>query len=151
MNIAAIEYIPHDGSMALIDRILEVKEGFVTCSASPQKAAPFRNSSNKIPSWIGIELMAQTIGAYVGCTGKQRGEEVKVGFLLGTRKLTLHTDFFEDETIYIQAELVFQNKELGSFKCAIFGEDRKTLLAEAAVNVFQPGDIDRFLEENKQQ
>ena len=150
MRTPALEYIPHDGSMALIEEIIEVRENFISCSVSTKKSSAFRDTDNKIPAWIGIEYMAQTIGAYGGWTAKQRGDEVKVGFLLGSRKLTLHTDFFEDETIYIDAELVFQNEELGSFKCSIHGHDRKTLLAEATVNVFQPEDIEGFLEEKNQ-
>ena len=151
MNLPAVEYIPHDGSMALIDEIIEVQENSILCSVKPKSSYAFRDSENRIPSWIGIEYMAQTIGAYAGTKAKKKGEEVKVGFLLGSRKLTLHTDFFADETIYIQAELVFQNEELGSFKCSILGHDKQTILAEAAVNVFQPEDIDQFLKENNQQ
>lgn len=147
MNIPAIDYIPHDGSMALIDKITEISEGHIECSVKTSKSKPFRDSKNRIPSWIGIEYMAQSIGAYAGWTDKLEGKPVKVGFLLGSRKLTLHTDFFEDETIYIQAQLVFRNEELGSFKCAILSEDKQSLLAEATVNVFQPDNIDNFLEE----
>jgi len=151
MNTKALEYIPHDGRMALIDEIVEVKENFITCSIIPQQASDFRNKLNQIPSWIGLEYMAQTIGAYAGWLAKLENRDIKVGFLLGSRKLVLHTDIFKDETIYSQAELVFQNEELGSFKCTILGADKKTLLAEATVNVFQPEDIERFLEEKNQQ
>lgn len=149
MNTPAIDYIPHDGSMALIDRITEISEGYIECSVKTSDSKAFRDTQNRIPSWIGIELMAQSIGAYAGWTDKQEGKPVKVGFLLGSRKLTLHTDFFEDETIYIQARLVFRNEELGSFKCAILSENKKNILAEATVNVFQPDSIDQFLEDTE--
>ena len=147
MNIPAIDFIPHNGKLALVDKITEISEGYIECSVKTSDSLPFRDEQNRIPSWIGIEYMAQSIGAYAGWTDSQEGKPVKVGFLLGSRKMTLHTDFFVDETIYIQARLVFRNEELGSFKCSILSENKQSVLAEATVNVFQPDSIDKFLEE----
>ena len=149
MNTPALEYIPHSGTLALINEITETGEGWIECSVKPQDAWLFRTQENKIPSWIGIEYMAQTIAAFAGWNDSQRGLPVKVGFLLGSRKVALHTDFFENDIIYTRAELVFKDDELGSFKCSISSEDRTTLLAEATVNVFQPRNIDQFIKEVK--
>ena len=148
MASKAIDYIPHDGKMALIDEIIETGESYVICTVKPEKSSHFSDSEGRIPSWLGIEYMAQTIAAYAGWKDKQKGDEIQAGFLLGSRKLTLHTDFFEDKTIYIRADLVFQNDELGSFKCSITDGDNRKFLAEANVNVFQPEDFRKFIEEN---
>ncbi|MCM8527805.1 MAG: hypothetical protein NE327_14890 [Lentisphaeraceae bacterium] len=147
MNTPAIDYIPHDGSMALIDTITEVSEGYIECSVKTSGSHSFRDDNDRIPSWIGIEYMAQSIAAYAGWVDRENGKGVSVGFLLGSRNLVLHTDFFSDETIYIQASLVFRNEELGSFKCVILSQNKETVLAEAVVNVFQPQNIDQFIKE----
>ena len=145
MNTAALEYIPHDGSMALIENITDIADSYIECSVKTSSSKAFRDENMQIPSWIGIEYMAQTIAAYAGWMDKKEGKPVSVGFLLGCRNLALQTDFFTDETIYIQAKLVFRNEELGSFKCVILSEDKQSILAEAVVNVFQPENIDQFI------
>lgn len=147
MNLPAIDYIPHDAGMALIENISDIAEGYIECSVKTASSYLFRDENDKIPSWTGIEYMAQTIAAYAGWMDRKDGKPVSVGFLLGSRNLTLQTDFFEDETIYIQANLIFRNEELGSFKCLILSEDKKSILAEAVVNVFQPENIDQFIKE----
>jgi len=149
MNTPVIDYIPHSGTLALINEITDTGENWIECSVKPQNSYLFRTPDDKVPSWIGIEYMAQTIAAFAGWNDSQKGLPVKIGFLLGSRKVTLHTDFFEDDVIYIRAELVFKDDELGSFKCSIFSTDRTTLLAEATVNVFQPRNIDQFIQEVK--
>ena len=37
-------------------------------------------------AWVGLEYMAQAIGAYAGYTARLRGEPVRIGYLLGTRR-----------------------------------------------------------------
>lgn len=149
MNEPAIDYIPHSGSMALIDKIIDVGEDFIECSVRLDDSHLFSDSEGRIPAWISIEYMAQTIGAYAGWNDSKKGLPVKVGFLLGSRKLTLHRNYFDEPVLLVRAELVFRDEELGSFKCSIMSNDRDRILAEATVNVYQPHNIFEFVEENK--
>ena len=149
MNQPAIDYIPHSGSMALIHEIIDAGDDYIECSVNVEDSSHFKDSDGRTPAWISIEYMAQTIGAYAGWNDSKKGLPVKVGFLLGSRKLTLHQHYFDEATLLVRAELVFRDQELGSFKCSIMSPDRDRILAEATVNVYQPHNIFEFVEENK--
>ena len=38
-----------------------------------------------VGGWVGLEYMAQAIGAFAGYSARLRGEPVRIGYLLGTR------------------------------------------------------------------
>ena len=46
MNTPAIDYIPHNGSMALIDTISDVSEGYIECSVKTLNSHSFRDEKD---------------------------------------------------------------------------------------------------------
>jgi predicted hotdog family 3-hydroxylacyl-ACP dehydratase len=90
--------------------------------------------------------MAQAIGAWAGYTGQLRGEPVKLGFLLGTRRYECSRPAFAlGSVLEVRIQRVFQNENgLGSFECYI--DDEEGRIASASVTVFQPFDVDDFLQ-----
>ncbi len=150
MNGEITEYIPHSGKMVLIQEIIRINETMIECSINPVKSSHFCQKGGNLPSWIALEYMAQAIGAYVGWHDKQNGLAIKLGFLLGCRKLILNDDFFiENGSYFVEAELVFKDANLGSFKCIVYEYNKEKIIAEAVVNVYQPNDIEEFLKEQK--
>jgi predicted hotdog family 3-hydroxylacyl-ACP dehydratase len=66
---------------------------------------------------------------------------VRVGFLLGTRNFEARKPFFSlGARLSISVEVVVRDAEMGVFDCRIFACDE--LLAEARLNVYQPGSDD---------
>ena len=90
-----------------------------------------------MPAWVGIELMAQAIAAFVGLEGRNQGRSPKIGYLLGTRKYASAIPSFPaNAEVKIRADLVFRDESgLGAFDCALECEERT--VAEATLKVFE--------------
>ncbi|QGX40316.1 hotdog family protein [Permianibacter aggregans] len=139
------DLIPHRGEMILIDALIDYTDNSVDVACTPKAGGLFIDEQQQMPGWVGIELMAQAIASFAGVSARLRGEEPKVGFLLGTRAYTAHVDHFPvGQSFTIRAtQLYLDEGGLGSFDCRIFiGEQ---ILAEAAVNVFEPKDFYGYL------
>jgi predicted hotdog family 3-hydroxylacyl-ACP dehydratase len=100
-----------------------------------------------MPSWVGLELMAQTIGVFAGRRRRERSEDVRLGFLLGTRRYSTTVEGFavgSRLTVHARMEILSE-QGLAVFNCRILlgGE----VVAEALMNVFQPNDVEGFLKE----
>jgi predicted hotdog family 3-hydroxylacyl-ACP dehydratase len=52
-------------------------------------SAYFDRQLNGVPNYVGIEYMAQSIAALAGVEARLDHEGIRVGFLLGTRKLQM--------------------------------------------------------------
>lgn len=131
------DVMPHAAPMILLSDIADFNENYCCALVNINANSFFYEKTNGVPSYVGIEYMAQTIAAWVGIQGRQQGRAPKIGFLLGTRKYNAQVYFFKNEScLYIRAELVYREGPLGVFKCEI--ECENELLATANVNVYQP-------------
>ena len=137
------EVVPHSGLMSLLDEVVEYSEESLTASVDIHPGVMFAESQG-VPGWVGIEYMAQTIAAHAGVLQRLNNLEVKVGFLVGTRKFTCsHAYIPFGSKLLISVEKEFQaDNGLGVFNCRIQCGD---ILMEAGLNVFQPDDVDEFL------
>lgn len=71
-----------------------------------------------------------------------------MGFLLGTRKYQCSTGYFRSGqtiTLKVQREMKAENG-LHVFQCVLSGEE---VSAIAMINVFQPDDANKFIQEAK--
>ena len=130
--------------MVLLDR--------VNCADEESLCAEVRIRPNSlfcalggVGAWVGLEYMAQAIGAYAGYTGRLRGEPIKIGFLLGTRRYECARPLFTvGSLLKVCVKRVLQSDEgLASFDCHI--DDDHGQLANANVTVFQPADPEAVL------
>lgn len=138
-------FLPHSGVMVLLDRLLEAREEDLWAEVTIRPDSLFC-SEHGVPGWIGIEYMAQAIAAHAGYTARLRGETVKIGFLLGTRRYNANcAGFAIGSVLKVHVRKVLQaDNGIGSFECRIL--DAAQLLASATVTVFQPADAAVFLE-----
>ncbi|GAB1256029.1 ApeP family dehydratase [Aurantivibrio plasticivorans] len=136
--------VPHRRSMSLLDRIIEYGEEHIVAEVDVHPNAQFAVEDG-VPSWVGIEYMAQAIAAYAGVEQHEKGEPAKVGFLVGARKYQPSTAFFTHGSVLrITVTQAFQaDNGLGVFDCVIDGDDKSRV--ESSLNVFQPDDVDAFL------
>lgn len=99
-----------------------------------------------LPAHVGIELMAQACGAWMGANALDKGETVRLGFLLGTRRYSAQVAWFPLGTVLeVSARIVFLDKSMGVFGCTIASDGK--CLAEAQLTVFQPQYGDDMLKE----
>ena len=78
------QLLPHSGPMVLLDRVV-VADDESMCAEVRIRSDSFFCADGGVGAWVGLEYMAQTIGAYAGYTAWLRGEPIKIGYLLGTR------------------------------------------------------------------
>lgn len=150
MNQYAIaDVLAHRSPMILVDELIDYHDdgGRCTVTISPNSAF-YDDESKGVDSYIGSEYMAQTIAAYAGALALDNGEQVKIGFLLGTRKFESFTPIFHlGQRLEITVtKLIQEDSGLSVFDCAILG--KKEVLAQAKINVFQPNEPDQFLKDN---
>lgn len=137
--------VPHTGPMVLLDRVLSVDEDRLCAEVGIRSDTLFCGPDG-VGVWVGIEYMAQAIAAWTGYHARLRGEPIKLGFLLGTRRYECSRPLFMlGSVLRVHVERLFQNENgMGAFECFIDNEEER--VATATVTVFQPPNIDDFLE-----
>jgi len=141
--------VPHAGPMVLLDRVISVDEDSLLAEVRIRSDSLFCNTDG-VGAWVGIEYMAQAIGAWAGYIAQLRGEPVKLGFLLGTRRYDCSRPIFVSGSVLrVHIQRVFQDENgLGSFECYI--DDEEGRIATAVVSVFQPPNVNDFLQRSSE-
>lgn len=138
------ELLPQSGPMMLLDAVLEAGEHHIICTLTVRDDGLFSTADGRVPAWVGIEYMAQTIAAYSGYHRKRRGEPVDLGFLLGTRYYQCSVPAFPRRArLEVRADKDMDGLNgLSIFACRIQGDN---IEATASLNVFLPEDARTFL------
>lgn len=137
--------LPHAGNMILIDHVDGYDDDSLHARAVV-KPGPYSLPDGSLPPWLGMELMAQAVGAWAGCQARQAGHAVKLGFLLGTRRYECHGELPAGAalTITVRRGLI-DASGMSVFECEL--RDATRLLAQARLNVYQPKDPSAFTQE----
>lgn len=138
---AVAEILPHAGAMVLLRRVTSHTGDTTVCAAEIDDDALFRDPSGDVPAWIGLEYMAQCVAAHAGLLGLAGGEVPRVGFLVGSRRMTLHArGFRRGQRLAVQArQLRGGTQGMVAFDCSIADADTGALLAEGRLSCFMPG------------
>lgn len=146
MAIPAIHtLVPHADPMVLLDRVVSFA-GENLCAEVTIRPDSLFCGAEGVGAWVGIEYMAQAIAAHAGYEQQLHGLPVKIGFLLGSRRYDASCNAFAVGSVlqvYVHRVLLSENG-LGSYECRI--EAAGQLLATATVTVFQPVNVDGFLD-----
>lgn len=145
------QVLPHDHPMILLDSLVDFCDLKATClNVITEKSLFFDAALQGIPSYVGIEYMAQSIAAYANANELINNRPVEVGFLVSARKYKCDYSIFKlGIALQITVEQLYKDESgLSAFDCAIFIKDEK--VASARVNVFQPENPAEFLAEQLQ-
>lgn len=141
--------LPHSGRMVLIDRITRYGDDFVEAGAQI-KPDHILLAGGMLPYTAFIELMAQAVGAYAGIQARKNARPVRLGFLLGTRKLEIFAQSVPVGThLLATAHMSIQDAGgMGVFDCELRWTDAPEtssgtlpsdgILARASLNVYSP-------------
>ena len=131
--------LPHSGRMVLLDRVIAVDDEGLCAEVRVRRDSLFC-INGAVGGWVGLEYMAQAIGAYAGYRARCHGEPVRIGYLLGTRHYDCkQPNFHAGSRLRIHVKRVWQSAEgLASFDCRI--EDQSNVMASAQLTVYQPAD-----------
>lgn len=152
MNLPDVRsLLPHSGAMVLLNRVLSVDRESLCAEVHISRDAVFFDEADEgVGSWAGIEYMAQAIAAHAGYLSSLRGDPVKVGFLLGARRYECSRPSFPlGSVLKISVQKILQAENgLGAFECRIDDDQDSTgtAVAVATVTVFQPENVDDFLQ-----
>ncbi|MYM25721.1 3-hydroxylacyl-ACP dehydratase [Duganella sp. FT135W] len=146
--------VPHSGQMVLLDRALSVDAEQLCAEVRIHEGSVLAGPTG-VGAWVGIEYMAQAVAAHAGWVALQRDEEVKVGFLLGSRKYEVSVPEFPlGSVLRVHVQRVLQGDNgLGAFECRIdivdgpAGVASVASVATATVTVFQPPNVNQFLKD----
>lgn len=142
------DVVPHDHPMILIDELVAYNENIAQCLLKITNKSNFYNHVNKsVPSYVGIEYMAQSIAAFANANEKDHGGEVAIGFLVSSRKFKVFISEFSlgMQLIVNLEQLYVEESGLSAFDCSIEHDGKR--VAEAKINIFQPQDATAFLAE----
>jgi len=130
--------LPHTPPMILVDEVVEYAFPRAVVRLTLRPDSMFVEDG-KVPALVALEYMAQAVGIIVGYQSLARGEPIRIGFLLGTRELSLEVDHFElGDELFAEAEHLFGDRMLGSFRCKV--TRRGQTVASAQVNAFRSED-----------
>ena len=132
--------------MLLVERVVAWDAQHAIVAATPQADAWY-SEDGAMPSWIGIELMAQAIAAHVGLVARSHGKPPKAGVLLGTRQYrATQPRFPAGSELMVSARMTYRDDTgLGAYDSAITLHGAE--VATASVNVYEPPDFAAFLAE----
>jgi predicted hotdog family 3-hydroxylacyl-ACP dehydratase len=133
------QVIPHRGAMRWVERVLDWDEQRIVVGLTVPLDGPFHEAGG-VPAWVGLEYMAQAIGAWSGCRARHRGGQPRIGFLLGTRRYHAEVGHFAPGAalrVEARCELADGNG-LGMFACCVM--EGEQVLASANVSVYEPDD-----------
>lgn len=148
-NVARL--LPHSGHMVLLDRVLSYDAHSLHAIATLKPdCILLPPGADSLPIWMGGEILAQGIGAWAGAHALDRGENIRLGFLLGSRKLSFAAAAIPIATqldIHIRQSL-FDAQGMGVFDCTLAcrepapGHEKHmapgSILLHGAINVFSP-------------
>ena len=140
------DVLPHGPGMLLLDRITGYTADTLSCEVAVKAATRFCDG-RAVPAWVGLEYMAQTLGAFTGVARLQAGKPVQLELLLGSRAYECTVpDFPVGSTLAVSARLLFWDDDgVCAFACEIREHGR--LFATAEVKGYEPDDIEPFLRE----
>ena len=149
------ELVPHKRIMQLLDSVEGHGTNWVETSLRISEDNLFFEAGVGIPAWVGLEYMAQTIAVYAGIIGRHAGEKPRLGLLLGTRRYNSYIDHFPlGAKLMIKAVEEWRDDQMGVFHCEIKTESTSVndclgngCLAKARLTVFQPANLENFLDE----
>lgn len=146
MNWPLAELLPHAGDMILLDDIEHWDEDSIVALARVSGDRLFVQEDGSWPVWLGIELMAQAVAAYAGLRAKSSGEQVQLGFLLGTRKFDCNVVAFPADTLLrIMARRSLEDDNgMGVFECSMQADN---IDVRARLNVYRPRQVEDFIQE----
>ena len=128
------ELVPHEPPMLLVDELREWSLGRARVHAQVRASLPIELDGDRVPATLCLEYMAQAVAASVGMRHRQQGGAVKLGLLLGTRKLELHVDALTvGDELDIRVVQEFEDERLASYACTV--ERGGQLAAAATLNV----------------
>lgn len=140
VGMPAETFVLHRKPMLFLDRLTAIGADFAECEWRVADDFPLVVPGLGVPSYAGIEYMAQCVAVHSGARARVRGVPPPLGLLLGTRNYECSIPYFEVGQSYTSRchELVRDSQGMGSFSCRL--ASNRAIIAEANLAVFETPD-----------
>lgn len=110
-----LELIPHRPPMVLLDEVIAVEPGRVTCRATLQPDCVFAQDGLVHPATL-IELVAQACAAYVKLLPGDSDGSPRLGLIMGSREATFEVEHLAvGDVLTVVAHKQYGERQLASF------------------------------------
>lgn len=149
LHLAVQDLVPHRGEMSWLDAVMHADDAGVVAQSKIRPDSYFVRDG-RLPVWVGVEYMAQAVAAWAGNRARLRGQTVKIGLLLGTRRYEAHRQaFLVGDTLRIEARCELSGDNgLSMFACTLLVDEK--VAATANLSVFEPPDEAAFLNSSEE-
>lgn len=128
------ELVPHGPPMRVLEELIDWEPGRAICRMTVRDGIPFVRGG-RMASVVTIEYIAQAVAACLGHEAYVGGEGVRVGMLVGVRKMTLHHPWITvGQELRVSVERVRGNDEVSTFRGEVTADDQ--LVATAMTTLF---------------
>ena len=134
------DLLPHRPPMLLINKIIDVKKTQSRAEVLIDEESSFFETNKGVPAAVGLEYMGQTAALIAGYEKLQNPEaEIRLGFLLGSRKYQTQTPYFEKNSVLDVecTEGALVGESLANFNCTIKYQGEDEVLANASLSVLR--------------
>ena len=139
-------FMPHAAPMVFLERWLEHDADRTLCETRVERLAFLREPDGSLPAWVGIEMLAQTLAVHAGVTAHEQRNEPLVGFLLGTRRLTVAVARLSPGVRYeVECRRVWGERGLVCFETALRERGDEAVLVGGRLNAYVPEDVEALL------
>ena len=83
------DLVPHGLPIRMLEELVDYRDGSATCRMTVRPDTPLVRDG-RLSSVVTLEIMAQAVAACLGYEAFLDGDGVRVGMLVGVRKMTLH-------------------------------------------------------------
>jgi predicted hotdog family 3-hydroxylacyl-ACP dehydratase len=143
--------LPHRAPMLLLSEVVDYGETFSSARVHITTDSLFFDAVlGGVPSWVGMEYMAQTIGVWAGYQQLINNKPVQANFLLGCRRYDCNSAIFPAGcTLLLSAHSAYLDESgIGAFDCAISSENTigsEKIHATAQIKAFRPNNPQDFV------
>jgi len=142
-GLPATEFVLHRQPMLVLDRLVEIGPTYAICDWYVSENNGFLVPDKGIPSYTGVEYMAQCAAVFGGARGRINGIRPQPGLLLGTRHYKADVGYFKMGVTY-QArcrELIRTDDGMSSFDCKILLDGETIAQGRLAILEQREGNI----------
>jgi predicted hotdog family 3-hydroxylacyl-ACP dehydratase len=131
------QLVPHQPPMLWIDELVEQSDDGIVCRVTLRPDHVFLDAG-QAESVVLVELMAQSVAAFVGLADRRKGAEPRPGYLVAIPDARFFVPTVAvGQTLDITCSRRFGDDNIASFLCV--ARHANVALAEAIINVVRPG------------
>jgi predicted hotdog family 3-hydroxylacyl-ACP dehydratase len=135
------QIVAHADRMQLLDEVVNYDAEQIKVTVTIRDNTEFYIPGVGVPAWVGIEYMAQAVGAFSGIEEVQLGRKPQIGLLLGSRRYTCDVSEFPlGARLEVIAQLQLRDdSNLAVFHCEIYLEGKR--IARGDLKAIRPDDV----------